>query len=895
LLFAALVMAGGFLLADQSRTATVLRDEATLRANVLFSAVRESLPPGSDPGRRHALLAVFSVEPDVRLLALVDADDLRVVDAAAGAQPGDRLAAHLGSGATGALVSALAVGDGRYHSADGSIHALRLPRNGAEPPRAIVAVLDTAGAAARHAVATSEALLVMAFVLVVCVVIACLVVEHLVLRPVERLRAVAERRAGGDASARVRIDGDDELALLARSFDAMLDQLDREQQRVRDAAEHRRQSDDMLALALYGAGMGTWTLDVESGRLDVDARWLAMLDAGTPAPSDLAAAEASIHADDLPRVRDALRRHLEDATVDYECELRIGRGDGWCWVLDRGRVVARAGDGKPRRMAGTRQDIDARKRAEVSMLESERLVSVILDNLPMPTFLKDRDSRFLVVNAAYERFYGVSAERLLGHTAAGQHDASAAAQFEREDAQVVAARRAMNWDTQEVAADGSLRHVSVTKFPVFDEQGEVIAVGGLTIDQSDRVQAAAAIRASEQRLRSLTANLPGAVYRAVATEPPDACREWRLLYASEGIEEMFGASRAPLQGGRGGLHAFVHPDDRERVLEALRASARDGVAFDLEYRLCGNGNDVRWVNDRGRGGIDEDIGTVWIDGMLLDVTARKLTEHELDSQRTLFAAVYQGVPDPLCIVDRDRRVLMLNPAFEQEFGYTADEARGRSSRLLYPDDEQWRQQGDELFNDSLRTARTTRVCRFRRKDGSVFRGETVASPIVDAAGEVLGYVSVVRDVTERERAEQALRESEQRFRKLADDAPLSIFTCDRRGVVDYANRAYRELLGLPEAEQPGSWLEHVDDADRAVVRRNLQAALASGTGFTVSCRCTNAEGDERWLSATAVPPSCARVESISAARASNSAPKPAAPAAPSAYSGARPSMTKSAP
>ena len=178
-----------------------------------------------------------------------------------------------------------------------------------------------------------------AVVLAVVALLVTVLLWKLVVRPLRELRAVISNRAAGDSTARVAPPGGGELATLERAFNVMLDQIEQEQERVRSTAAKLRSSERLLDMALGGASMGLWSLDLGNGELQVDDRWLALCgQQDRVAPLDEAGEEALVHPQDLPRLRAARAAHVNADDGAYECELRVTDGDGgWRWVLDRGR------------------------------------------------------------------------------------------------------------------------------------------------------------------------------------------------------------------------------------------------------------------------------------------------------------------------------------------------------------------------------------------------------------------------------------------------------------------------------------------------------------------------------------------------------------------------------
>jgi PAS domain S-box-containing protein len=135
--------------------------------------------------------------------------------------------------------------------------------------------------------------------------------------------------------------------------------------------EALRESQERLELAMEGAELGMWDWNIQTGELIFNQRWAEMLGySRDEIRPHIDSWENLLHPDDIDRVREVLNRHLEGLTQSYELEYRNKAKSGeWRWVLARGKVVQRDGDGRPLRATGTRLDITDRKRAEELLRE----------------------------------------------------------------------------------------------------------------------------------------------------------------------------------------------------------------------------------------------------------------------------------------------------------------------------------------------------------------------------------------------------------------------------------------------------------------------------------------------------------------------------------------------
>jgi PAS domain S-box-containing protein len=181
---------------------------------------------------------------------------------------------------------------------------------------------------------------------------------------------------------------------------------------------------------------------------------------------------------------------------------------------------------------------------------------------------------------------------------------------------------------------------------------------------------------------------------------------------------------------------------------------------------------------------------------LQDVTERKHAERAT----ALLAAIVDSSDDAMISKNLDGTITSWNKSAERLFGYTAEEAIGQNITLIVP----WerRSEDEEILR---RLARGERVDHFetirRRKDGTILDVSLTISPVCDLAGKVIGASKVARDVTEKKRIEQALRESEERFRAIVETTPECVKLISADGTVLLMNSPGLRMVGAHSSEE----------------------------------------------------------------------------------------------
>lgn len=217
------------------------------------------------------------------------------------------------------------------------------------------------------------------------------------------------------------------------------------------------------------------------------------------------------------------------------------------------------------------------------------------------------------------------------------------------------------------------------------------------------------------------------------------------------------------------------------------------------------------------------------------------------------SAIIQSSDDAIISKDLQGTVLSWNPAATRIFGFTEAEMVGQSIRRLIPDERQ-----DEEDDILARIARGERVKSFdtirQRKDGSEIAVSLTISPICDKTGRIIGASKIARDITAREEGQRALRESEMRFRMLADNISQLAWVADRTGAIGWYNKRWYDYTGVGEGETDGWGWDRVHHPDHlARVRDHFRASIDSGTEWEDTFPLRRADGQWRWFLSRAKP------------------------------------------
>jgi len=512
---------------------------------------------------------------------------------------------------------------------------------------------------------------------------------------------------------------------------------------------------------------------------------------------NVAVLRARYHHDDLPRLLD-LMKETERTLMPFRIEIRIrNRDNQQSWIEIRS-MPQRQPDGATE-WHGIMLDITERKQAEALLEQREREFRSLGENLPDNVARWDAAGRYLYVNPTHESTLGMPAADVVGRRI-GDVFPDTHTEVQAAIAQVVATGQPALFVQQPVPAEnGETRIHDVSLVPERDANGKVVSVLGLGRDMTDIYRMQETIDAREQELRALAESSPGMMGSFHLRPDGSVC----MPYVSPNIWELFGLRPQDVADDAAPLMALNHPDDAQRVGEAIAESARTMTPWREEYRILHPTRGERWMEGHTNPMPHPDGGIVWY-GYVHDITERKRLEAELreqtDFQQTLLDAM-NDVGMQLMMIENGRIVHVGNRELARQFGYSDAELDAHPALvdIIHPDDRErvmdyyLSRLAGEAMPSSYEVGLVTR-------DGERREYETAVAVVPDT--DPVRIVTVGKDITERQRLEDALNASEEKHRVVFESANDGIFLhriVERDGNTEFVlhdlNRKGCELWG----------------------------------------------------------------------------------------------------
>ncbi len=370
----------------------------------------------------------------------------------------------------------------------------------------------------------------------------------------------------------------------------------------------------------------------------------------------------------------------------------------------------------------------------------------------------------------------------------------------------------------------------------------------------------------EQRVQERTAQLLNATealqesearWRAISELTSDWAYAYRrqadggllLEWVTGAFARITGFTLEEVQA-RGGLRALVHPDDLAGMGERDQALP-EGQPVSREIRIITKSGTVRWLLDHGlREWTDPRTGVVRFYGAAQDITERKRADEALQHSEQRYRTLIGASSDGIVVTDLDANIVMVNQEAVAMHGCERSEELVGKSALEFVTPEDWERAVDNA-QQTLHLGSVSHVeCTLVRKDGIRLPVELSASPITDSEGKPQAFVGVVRDLTERRRAEEALRESEARKGAILESALDCIITMDGDGRITEFNPAAEKTFGYTRAQVIGKALDEtiippsLRERHLHSLARHLATGATSLLGKRVEITAMRADGSE---------------------------------------------------
>ncbi len=438
-------------------------------------------------------------------------------------------------------------------------------------------------------------------------------------------------------------------------------------------------------------------------------------------------------------------------------------------------------DGRPVGARGLVIDLTERHEAAAQLRESEETARALLNAATESMILLDREGTILTLNETAAGRMGRSVDELVGKKI----------QEQLNDLYPPLAAKSRLENVEKALHSGKVLRCEESRggdiydaiyYPILDSDGQVVRLAIFALDITERVLGEEALEEAEERYRSLQSNLPVGVFRSTP--------EGEVIYMNPAMVQMYGYDSLEEMVRQPVTDLYCDPRDRITMLSLL--STHGSVENYVCKMRCKDGS-TRWVSCSMQATKD-DLGNIdYIDGIDIDITQQKIAEESVKQSERRYQELFDSLQEGIGIVDEHEVIEFCNPAFAKIFGIDDPESMMGTSLFSYVPEDQ----------HALILAETAKS---RKNEKLQYELDIVTpagahknilasiSPRFADNGDYLGAFSSVLDITELKTTEDELRESESRFRLLAEQNLLGILIMqDDR--LQYANQAAAAIIG----------------------------------------------------------------------------------------------------
>jgi len=437
---------------------------------------------------------------------------------------------------------------------------------------------------------------------------------------------------------------------------------------------------------------------------------------------------------------------------------------------------------------GIDKDISKLKKAEQKLRESEEMYRAIIETAKDCIFIKNSSLQYIQVNPAMEKLSGIPAEELKNKTDIDLFGENVGKHLMKID------RRVINGEIIEEEPTIPIRGIPHTfhtiKVPLKDSNGNIFSLCGIARDITEGKKIKEALKESEEKYRLISENASDLI--VVVNH------KFEIEYMNDPIyRKSTGYPREEVIGKS--VTEFIHPDDLKKAIEAFRRGLKTGEGME-EIRFKQKTGNWNWLEIRGKTFIDNK-GQKKALFIARDITEKKKAMEALKESEEKYRLISENAKDMIAILNEKFKFEYINEITTQKIlGYSKDDLIGKNAvEFIHPDDFK---NLSKVLRKSFKKGEGMVELRIRKKDGTYIWVELGGKRFLDKEGAIKG-VFVSREITNRKKVEEKLKESEKKYRGILENIIEGYFEVDLKGNFTFVNDFICEFLGYSREDLLG--------------------------------------------------------------------------------------------
>ena len=400
-------------------------------------------------------------------------------------------------------------------------------------------------------------------------------------------------------------------------------------------------------------------------------------------------------------------------------------------------------EGQLTHFVGIMNDITDRINAQQALRQSQQMLQLVLDTIPVRVFWKDRNSVFLGCNRPFAIDAGLSSpEEVVGKNDLQLGWAKEAPMYRADDQQVIQSGiPKLNYEEPQTTPDGREIWLRTSKIPLRDTNNEIVGVMGTYEEITERKRSEEKLREAEVRYRTI-ANF---TYDWEYWETPDGA----LRFVSPSCLRITGYQAEQFIQNPNLMHEIVLPEDKPKWDEFHRRALEVYGPGETQFRILRQDGQIRWIDHACRPVIDDNGDFLGYRGSNRDITDRIQVRQELDRERNLLRTVVDTLPDRIFIKDINSAFVFANITCAEKFGVKSpQDLIGKTDFDFLPKEraQKWFDEEQEIIRSG--NGLVNHEACIKDQDGKIIRWLSVTKiPWRDNLGRIIGIVGLTRDIT----------------------------------------------------------------------------------------------------------------------------------------------------
>jgi diguanylate cyclase (GGDEF)-like protein/PAS domain S-box-containing protein len=498
-------------------------------------------------------------------------------------------------------------------------------------------------------------------------------------------------------------------------------------------------------------------------------------------------------------------------------------------------------NGQCTHILGIGRDITELKRREMELIRTKAFVESVLSSITDGILVTDINRNIIRINRGFSNLFVWKENDVAGLPLSHLNliPPDYADDHQNIIKKLKQGKNIPSYQSKRRRKNGSLLSVSASYAPLKGDNGDIIGFIGIYRDISEQIEKERQMEESIQRYQSLVVHHPDAVF--------EFDLNGHFTGANHALEQVTGYTLDELLH-----HSFVPlitPDKLEPTINHFQAAAQ-GETRNYESAIY-NKKGERIELDVTNVPIVVDGQITGVFGLAKNITEQKRLQNELIQTKETLESFFNNTTDAIDIIDLNKRITVINPAFESMFGYTEDEIIGKNLSMIIPEG---KIELERLFKSVLdgRVVHGLETVR-QRKDGSHIDVSLSLSPIRNEKGNITAVAAITRDISEKKRAERRIQESEEKYRLIAENMTDLIALISVENKILYASPSHQTVLGriFKEGDVFPNELVHKEDLER--VEKCFRNVFETQEQGWIEFRIQHGEGHFIWLDTKLIP------------------------------------------